>query len=117
MDINQNNTVGGVPAGESDPWPSVGGAVSFGTYRTLGSAINWSNLVPSSGCPSVEGENQLTAEWSGSNATNNELYSWFASVRGWTKGNVFDAYSTPTCSAFNVLLTPSQPCAASPGSG
>jgi hypothetical protein len=114
MDINQNNTVGGVPSGESDPWPSVGGGISFGTYRTLGSAINWSNLVPSSGCPSVEG-GAPTYIWSGSNATNNRLYKWFSQAFAGGQKVMFDAYSTPTCTAFNVPFNPSQPCANSLG--
>ncbi len=114
MDINQNNTVGGVPAGESDPWPSLGGGVSFGTYRTLGSAINWSNVLPTSGCPTVEGGTP-TYIWSGSNSTNNKLYAWFAQAFAGGQKVMFDAYSTPTCSAFSVPYNSAQPCATSLG--
>ena len=116
MDINQNNTVGGVPAGESDPWPSsVAGGTSFGTYRTLGSAINWSNLVPTAGdCPSTDG-GEPTYIWSGSNSTTNKLYEWFSQAFAGGQKVMFDAYSTPTCSVFNVPYNSSQPCAASLG--
>lgn len=114
MDINQNNTVGTTPTGESDPWPSLGGGVNFGTYRTLGSAINWSNVLPSSGCPSQEG-GEPTYIWSGSNSTSNMLYKWFSEAFAGGQKVMYDAYSTPTCSAFNVPYNSNQPCAAALG--
>jgi hypothetical protein len=114
MDINQNNTVGNVPSGESDPWPSLGGGVNFGTYRSLGSQINWSDLIASGGCPAAEGD-EPTYIWSGSNGTSNKLYEWFYEAYLGGQKVMYDAYSTPTCSAFNVPYNSNQPCAASLG--
>ncbi len=49
LDINKNNNVGtGVT---NDPWPSNGGGVNFGTFRTLGSAIKWSDIETCDGGP------------------------------------------------------------------
>ncbi len=112
MDINQNNTVGGVPMGESDPWPSVGGGVNFGTYRTLGSTLNWSSLV--SGCPATDGGTP-TYIWSSPNGTTNKLYKWFSQAFAGGQKVMIDAYSTPTCTVFNVPFNPAQPCAMSLG--
>jgi Bacterial Ig-like domain (group 2) len=48
MDISRTNAVGGI---STDPWPSNGGGVNFGLYRSLGSQIMWNQIETCEGGP------------------------------------------------------------------
>jgi hypothetical protein len=92
MDVNQNNVVYS-PNNPHDYWPGTSGTgasgVSFGTYRTLGSAIKWADVYD---CSANGGLGEYTFN---ENASSNNLQAW-ASVSADQK-MMFTAYYTPKC--------------------
>jgi len=89
MDINKNNNVDGIT---NDPWPTQVG-VSFGVYRTLGSAIKWSDIDNGNG----------TYNWT-------RLDAWLSQVQS-GQLVMFTAYWTPTLESG----VPTDPCGHSGG--
>ncbi|HVI07739.1 MAG TPA: choice-of-anchor D domain-containing protein [Candidatus Binatia bacterium] len=83
MDINQHNG--------TDPWPGTAGTgasgVSFETYRTLGSSINWSDLYDCS-------NNEYTFN---EDPSSNQLLTWASLAYAGGQSIMFTAYYTPDC--------------------
>jgi hypothetical protein len=92
MDVNENNVVYS-PNNPHDYWPGTTGTgasgVSFGTYRTLGSAIKWADIYD---CSANGGLGEYVFN---ENPTSNALQKW-ASISSSQK-MMFTAYYTPKC--------------------
>jgi Bacterial Ig-like domain (group 2) len=88
MDINKDNGVGSGGT-TTDPWPSNGGGVNFGTYRSLGSAIKWSDIEPT--CNGGTDPTDACYTWTAFN-------QWYGLMQTGALGQsmMFTAYWTPT---------------------